>query len=120
MGKLLKAGAEARHFLSQFRSLTKMAELLSDLSGLDGEINALEKRKGIAEVALSKLKEEVELVNRQCVEEKENLGSLQIRIKEEKESFDSWMKGAKSSKERIINDTTRLQTALKELRAKLL
>lgn len=52
MGKLLKAGADARHFLSQFRSLTKMAELVDGLSGLDNEVLSLEKRKEVVEKEL--------------------------------------------------------------------
>ena len=115
MGKLLKAGAEARHFLSQFRSLIKVAELLDDVSGLDGEINTLEKRKKVAAEELAKLNKGLELVSEQCAEEKKALNSFQLRIKDEKKSLDSWTE----KREKIISDTTRLQKALKELRVKL-
>ncbi len=119
MGKLLKAGAEARHFLAQFRSLTKVAELLDDASGLDGEINTLEKRKKVAEEELAKFNKGLELVNKQCAEGKKTLSALQLRIKDERKSFGDWTKKAESAKEKIISDTVRLQAALKELRVKL-
>ena len=120
MGKLLKAGADARHFLSQFRSMVKMAELVSDLSGLESEANIFEKRKVDAEVGLSKLNEKSEFLNEQFEEVTSSLKALQLKYTEDKASFDTWAQGAKSSKERIIEDTSRLQKALNELRAKLL
>ncbi len=120
MGKLLKAGADARHFLSQFRSMVKMAELVSDLSGLESEANIFEKRKVDAEVELSKLNEKSEGLNEQFESVTSDLKSLRLKYSEDKASFDNWAIGAKSSKERIIEDTSRLQKALNELRAKLL
>lgn len=120
MGKLLKAGADARHFLSQFRSMVKMADLVSDLSGLESEANIFEKRKVDAEVELSKLNEKSEFLNEQFEEVKSNLKILQLQYTEEKTSFDNWAKESKSSKERIIEDTFKLKKALNDLRAKLL
>ena len=160
MGKLLKAGAEARHFLSQFRSLTKMAELLDDVSGLENEVTSLEKRKTVAEEELSdlgpKLKAEQDVfksviesteaereaavlvkntaiseasnivskanrsVSNQHKAEEEDLKALQLQLREEKASFKSWMVKANSSKDKILRDTSELQKALDNLRAKLL
>ena len=160
MGKLAKAGADARHFLSQFRSLEKMAELVDGLSGLESEVITLEKRKGIAEEELSilgpnlKTEQEVlrsvienteaereaavlvkntaistasdivnkanESVNEKCEKEMADLRELKLQIKEEQASFTSWMRKAKSSKDKILRDTSELQKALDGLRAKLL
>ena len=160
MGKLLKAGADARHFLSQFRSLTKMAELLDDVSGLENEVNILEKRKEAVEKELSDLVPKVEAENeiltsimeatsdeakaaakikinatraaaviideadqsvrKQCEKDMVTLKALQLKIREEQVSFDSWHKEAEGSKRKILNDTSKLQKALDDLRAKLL
>ena len=97
-----------------------MAELVSDLSGLESEAKIFEKRKVDAEVGLSKLSEKSEYLNEQFEEVTSNLKALRLKYTEEKASFDNWAQGAKSSKERIIEDTSRLQKALSELRAKLL
>ena len=160
MGKLLKAGADARHFLSQFRSLTKMAELVDDMSGLENEVTTLEKRKGAVEKELldlvPKLEAEDEIltsimkatsdeaeaaakiktnatraaaviideadqsVREQCEKDMVTLKALQLQIREEQISFDSWNKEAEGSKRKILNDTSKLQKALDDLRAKLL
>ena len=160
MGKLLKAGADARHFLSQFRSLTKMAELVDDMSGLENEVTTLEKRKEAVEKELLDLVPKVEAENEiltsimeatsveakaaadiktkaintasaiineadrsvreQCEREMSTLKALQLQIREEQISFDSWHKEAEGSKRKILNDTSKLQKALDDLRAKLL
>ena len=160
MGKLLKAGADARHFLSQFRSLTKMAELLDDVSGLENEVNILEKRRGVAEKELldlgpkldkerETLKELVETteaekleaigiktkaahaasiiiseanqsVREQCEKDMSDLKTIQLQIREEQVSFASWRKESETKKRKILTDTSRLQKALDDLRAKLL
>ena len=160
MGKLLKAGADARHFLSQFRSLARMAELVDDMSGLENEVTTLEKRKEAVEKELSdlvpKVKAENEIltsimeatsdeakaadnikanaaraaaviideadrsVSAQCDKDMATLKALQLQIREEQVSFDSWHKEAEDSKRKILNDTSKLQKALDDLRAKLL
>ena len=160
MGKLLKAGADARHFLSQFRSLAKMAELVDDMSGLENEVTVLEKRKEGAEKELSDLvpkveaeqgileavKEKIEAakleainiklkaaaaasiitteadrsVSAQCEKDMATLKALQLQIREEQVSFNSWHKEAEVAKRKILNDTSKLQKALAALRAKLL
>ena len=160
MGKLLKAGAEARHFLSQFRSLTKMAELLDDVSGLENEVNTLEKRKEVSEEELSnlgpKLEKEREVlrgaietvetekqeaanikaralatasaivdkadqsVREQCEKDMGTLKAVQLQIRAEQTSFASWCKESETKKRKILADTSKLQQALDDLRAKLL
>ena len=160
MGKLLKAGADARHFLSQFRSLARMAELVDDMSGLENEVTTLEKRKEAVEKELldlvPKLEAEDEIltsimaatsdeaeaaakiktnatraaaviideadqsVREQCEKDMVTLKALQLQIREEQISFDSWHKEAEGSKRKILNDTSKLQKALDDLRAKLL
>lgn len=160
MGKLAKAGADARHFLTQFRGLTKMAELVDGLSGLESEVLALEKRKRVVEETLAALgpklesergvlksvienteveKEAAILVKNTALseasiivgkangavmdkhrEEEADLKALQLQSEEEKSSFKSWMIKANSSKNKILRDTSELQKALDNLRAKLL
>ena len=160
MGKLLKAGADARHFLSQFRSLARMAELVDDMSGLENEVTTLEKRKEAVEKELLDLVPKVEAENeiltsimeatsdeakaadnikanatraaaviideadqsvrKQCEKDMVTLKALQLKIREEQVSFDSWHKEAEGSKRKILNDTSKLQKALDDLRAKLL
>ena len=160
MGKLLKAGADARHFLSQFRSLARMAELVDDMSGLENEVTTLEKRKSVAEKELASMVPKLEAeqgilrsvmeateaekqeaaniktralavastitneadqsVRKQCEKEMVTLKALQLNIREEQVSFDSWHKEAEGSKRKILNDTSKLQKALDDLRAKLL
>ena len=48
------------------------------------------------------------------------LKALQLQIREEQVSFDSWHKDAEGSKRKILNDTFELKKALAALRAKLL
>ena len=160
MGKLLKAGADARHFLSQFRSLARMAELVDDMSGLENEVTTLEKRKEVVEKVLLDLAPKLEAeqgileavnekieaakleaisiktravavastitneadqsVRKQCEKDMVTLKALQLNIREEQVSFDSWHKEAEGSKRKILNDTSKLQKALDDLRAKLL
>lgn len=49
---LTQAGADARHFLTQFRSLTKFAESIADGSELEGKIEGLKSEETKARAAL--------------------------------------------------------------------
>ena len=60
MGKLTKAGADARHFLTQFNSVKKMADLLNELSGLEGEVSQLEASKKKLTAERAKIKSALE------------------------------------------------------------
>ena len=56
MSGLAKAGADARHFLAKFKSVVQLAEMVDGLSGLSGEVVALEAAKEEAAAALMKVK----------------------------------------------------------------
>ena len=68
MGKLTKAGAEARHFLSSFRTLIRMSEMVDELSGYESEaaVYAKEKKESAAEIA--KLKPQLVKLRKQVKE----------------------------------------------------
>jgi len=60
MGKLTKAGAEARHFLSSFRTLIRMSEMVDELSGYESEAGVFAKEVKHSKAEIKRLKPELE------------------------------------------------------------
>ena len=68
MGKLTKAGAEARHFLSHFRTLVRMSEMVDELSGYESEAGVYAKEIKAAKAELKKLQPQVEKLRHEVKE----------------------------------------------------